>query len=405
MKKELLITVCAATFFAGTAMAEIASGTEGNISWSISDDGELTISGSGDMSAYAKDKINNKDGNGSVAPWYSYKEKDKKITVSEGITSLGDRAFRGMTNATEVSIPTSVTKIGNTVFEGASSLNNVTIPNSVTSMGDWVFKGATSLTDITLSQNVTSIGKEAFQSTALTSINIPESVTSIGVSAFNGTPLTSVDIPNSVTSIGSNAFSGTQLTELIIPDSVTTIGSHIAPGDLSYHGITNLVIGNGITEIPSGAFWNMSNLKTLILGESLVKIGREAFRNDWSLQDLVFPDSLQIIEYGAFMNFHIGNLTATAEQLQMYIDAQGDFRKNAKIICKSGDCEAVLNNSPYAGKVAIEYAAYEQHNPDGSISVYKDGKLIGLKNKRIYTINEAESLSKETGNKFRIRYK
>ena len=149
----------------------------------------------------------------------------------------------------------------------------------------------------------------------------------------------------------------------------------------------------------------MSNLKTLILGESLVKIGREAFRNDWSLQDLVFPDSLQIIEYGAFMNFHIGNLTATAEQLQMYIDAQGDFRKNAKIICKSGDCEAVLNNSPYAGKVAIEYAAYEQHNPDGSISVYKDGKLIGLKNKRIYTINEAESLSKETGNKFRIRYK
>ena len=79
MKKELLITVCAATFFAGTAMAEIASGTEGNISWSISDDGELTISGSGDMSAYAKDKINNKDGNGSVAPWYSYNESVKKI--------------------------------------------------------------------------------------------------------------------------------------------------------------------------------------------------------------------------------------------------------------------------------------------------------------------------------------
>jgi len=43
---------------------------------------------------------------------------------------------------------------------------------------------------------------------------------------------------------------------------------------------------------------------------------------------------------------------------------------------------------------------------DGSYTVYdKDGNFIGYKGKRIYTYTEAQSVVKETGNKFRLRYR
>ena len=45
-------------------------------------------------------------------------------------------------------------------------------------------------------------------------------------------------------------------------------------------------------------------------------------------------------------------------------------------------------------------------NADGSTTIYNaDGSIKGFKGKRIYTVQEAEMLSKETGNTFKIRYK
>lgn len=45
-------------------------------------------------------------------------------------------------------------------------------------------------------------------------------------------------------------------------------------------------------------------------------------------------------------------------------------------------------------------------NADGSYTLYnEDGTIKGFKNKRIYTIEEATLLSKETGNIIKLRYK
>ena len=94
------------------------NGTDGNISWSISDSGVLTISGNGAMK-----KEYSKSGDITNAPWASYASDIKSIVVENGVTTLADRAFRGLTNVTSVSIASSVTKIGNTVFENNTSLN------------------------------------------------------------------------------------------------------------------------------------------------------------------------------------------------------------------------------------------------------------------------------------------
>jgi len=190
---------------------------EDNLTWTLTADGTLTISGTGAMKDYDYD--NNRSpvyGNSSV----------KKVVIEDGVTSIGNSAFDNCRRLTDITIPKSVTSIGNYAFYNCSSLTSITIPDSVTSIGDYAFFYCYQLTSITLSDSVTSIGDSAFSDcNSLTSITIPDSVTSIGEWAFSCCGLTSITIPSSVTSIGRYAFyKCTGLTSITIPDSVTSIG-------------------------------------------------------------------------------------------------------------------------------------------------------------------------------------
>jgi hypothetical protein len=64
---------------------------------------------------------------------------------------------------TIVKIPDGVTSIGDEAFRDCSSLYNITLPDGLTSIGDYAFYNCLSLTNsIILSENVTSIGDFAF---------------------------------------------------------------------------------------------------------------------------------------------------------------------------------------------------------------------------------------------------
>ena len=63
---------------------------EGNLTWTLTADGTMTISGSGAMKDYG-------DGNSPAA---QKKDSVKKVVIEDGITSIGDYAFslvRGLT--------------------------------------------------------------------------------------------------------------------------------------------------------------------------------------------------------------------------------------------------------------------------------------------------------------------
>ena len=235
------------------------SGTCGpNLTWHLTDNGVLTITGKGKMYDYS---IVNK------APWS--KSDIKRIIIGDDVTTIGEDAFRDCSALTSVTIPNSVTTIGKSAFEGCRTLTSVTIPNSVTTIGVYAFSGCSSLTSVTIPNSVTTIGGWAFSGCgSLTSVTIPNSVTTIGGWAFSiCSSLTSVTIPNSVTTIGDNAFMGcSSLTSVTIPNSVTRIGSE------AFSDCTNLQkvnIGNSVKTIGEFAFNKCTNI-TQISSEAVV---------------------------------------------------------------------------------------------------------------------------------------
>ena len=229
------------------------SAIHAEITWTLSDDGTLTISGT-DMPNYHSNNL----------PWHSQLNEIKKVVIENKVTNIGRNAFSACKNLVSVTISNSVTSIGDGAFYDCSSLTSITIPNSVTSIGGNAFYGCSNLTSITIPESVTSIGhiSDCSNITLITvekgnkkfdsrndcnaiiatesnilvvgckNTVIPNSVTTIGKSAFSGcTGLSSVTIPNSVTSIREDAFYGCSgLTSVIIPESVTSIGSNAFSG-------------------------------------------------------------------------------------------------------------------------------------------------------------------------------
>ncbi len=358
------------SFFTVAFAENIDGGTCGeNLTWELDDSGTLTISGTGDMNI------------SMYAPWYANCESINKVKLVEGITSVGNYAFRDCTNLKEIEIPKSVLSIGNYAFYGCKGLTSVSIPDSVTSIGSSAFEGCTGLINVDIPESVTSIGSSAFEGcTGLTSVTIPESVTSIGKYAFercanlntvywnainissypstlhyfsyrnpfenagtNGdgltvifgdgvesipghafidcTDLISVSIPESVTSIGGAAFYGcTGLTIVNIPEGVTNIEYSTFSGCT---GLTDVMISSGVTSIGAGAFSGCTGLTSVNIPESVASIDYSAFRNCTGLTTVTIPDSVTIIGESAF--YGCTGLTSVTIPKSVTIIGEGAF--------------------------------------------------------------------------------
>ncbi len=302
-----------------------ASGTCGdNLTWTL-ENGILTISGTGAMSIWNSE---------SDVPWYRQRESISQIVFPEGLTSIGQYAFRGCKYVASVTIPEGVTSIGGSAFRECSSLVSVTIPEGVTSIGSGAFYNCSSLTSVTIPEGVTSIGSGAFYNcSSLTSVSIPGSVTSIGYEAFRGcSSLTSVSFPGSVTSIGSGAFRDcSKLASVTISSSVTSIGGSAFSGcnqitavyidDLDWwlelsdsdgkalpHGdlylneelVTEITVPAGILGLRPKMFYKMTGLTSVTLPDGLQTIEYQTFRGCRGLASVTIPSSVTSVGESAF---------------------------------------------------------------------------------------------------------
>ena len=339
------------------AAETVDSGTCGdNVTWRLSDDGVLTISGTGEMSGYGVSYTYEDVVVSTYTPWEAYRSSIKSIVIKDGVTSIGGGVFAGCGNLTSVAIPSSVTSIGWCAFLSCSSLKSVHVPSGTTTIDARAFSNCTGLTDVTIPGSVTSINNSAFSKcSSLTSVTIPDGVTSIGDSAFAGcTSLTDVTIPSSVTWIDSAFSDCSSLTDVYyggygmdwlevyghdqIPDSVTvhykedlygrgscgenvewvmtldgtlTISGTGAMQDYNYYNncvpwnsvclqVKSVVIERGVSSIGEYAFSDCSSLTSVTIPSSVTSIGDGAFKHCDALTSVKISDSVTSIGYDAF---------------------------------------------------------------------------------------------------------
>ena len=326
-----------------------------NVTWRLSADGTLTISGQG--------RINDYDNEDNPMPWEICRQYIKSVVIKSGVSGIGDYAFFYCDAMTSVTIPNTVTEIGDAVFCFCDALTSVTIPDSVTAIGNYAFQDCTGLTGVTIPKSVAKIEMAVFQRcTSLTSVTIPGSVTSIGGIAFRGcTSLKNVNIPSSVTTIDGGAFSGcTSLTSVTIPNSVTAIYGNAFSGCTS---LTSLTIPDSVTTIGSGAFKDCSALTEIKLSSALKDIKPETFFNCVKLSSVTIPKRVCYIYQDAFRScdsladVYYGGTAADWAKITME-DGNGDLT-NAALHCAAVPAAPVvkIGNSAASGKPVLTWNA------------------------------------------------
>lgn len=99
--------------------AVIFGGTTGKLTWTLTEDGVLTITGEGPMPDYRD------GGTSETPPWYPHVNRISSLTIGEGVTRIGDYAFMLCSFVTKVVIPESVTSMGDWAFDSCSALITV----------------------------------------------------------------------------------------------------------------------------------------------------------------------------------------------------------------------------------------------------------------------------------------
>ncbi len=316
----------------------IASGACGETAlWILYEDGELTVSGNGDMADFEEGGM----------PWNQYGEIIEKVTVNDGITHISDYAFYGCSNLKDVSIPVGIEHIGSAAFYGCESIENVNYGGKfidwcgiifrtrysnpahyaeklffdgklvegtvnfegIKGIASHIFAGYDAITDIVIDESSTINLASFADCKGLTNVIIPDNV-KIGAYAFDGcSNLEYIHIPASVTVIGEGAFDNT--TAYICSDIETSYAKEYAETNgyefklCQKHSVTGVSIKIDKTELIKGKTYT---LEAVVMPENAINSDVK-----WESDN---PSVAFVDENGVVSAVSIGSATITVTTIE-----------------------------------------------------------------------------------------
>ena len=418
------------TITASAATSVPSSGKCGKNVYYTLKNGVLTISGSGAMYDY-----DNYDNRSPFDLGQGISNGIKSVIIKNGVTTIGERAFRYCGELEKISLPNSLKSIGFESFY-RSSLKTITIPANVSSISTLAFEDCWSLTAINVNSankyysslngilynkkktkliecpisvtnkkvvvpnGVTTIGDSAFFSCYdLKSVKLPNSIRTIETSAFNrASGKFTVNFPKGLKTIGDNAFYMSGISGYVtLPNTVTYLGN----AAFSFTGfLTGITVPDSVTKIGEKLFFE-SSIKTIKLGKA--PITTEHFGGECKIEKIIYTGTKKKLD--SMLSYYtksmtIGNGVTTIADNAFYGSYSLENLKIGDTVTYIGDSafwQCVRLKSVSIGKSVKTIGKYAFFGcdeltsitlPDG-LKTIREGAFLGMKNVKKIVIPES----------------
>lgn len=286
-----------------------AENQEESVQWAYDEATKvLTISGNGPMADYNGIKNDPDVGTeNDLRPWKPYLNQITEVHIAEGVTAIGNSAFRGMKALKKANIPASIKDLGDYIFRHDEVLEEVIWAEG--------FEAAET-TDVDSNQNVYT-GKylptsmfdfccELGKGKELTEW-LPKSFEGVGCAAVRGTQFT-VDFDNwsNLKYIGAYAFSMMPILESFTLTDDIKFG--LRKNSQVPDGTSNALQGSGLKKmivrtekLPYAIVRGCEKLSVIDLGSNPTIIGDSEFAGT-AIEEIDIPKSVTKVDAWAFAN-------------------------------------------------------------------------------------------------------
>ena len=312
----------------------------------------------------------------------------KKVTLKNGVRSIGEDAFRDCSSLEGVIFENTVLeKISDGAFWGCSALSSIALPDSVTEIERNAFF-ETGLRNIQLPEKLTLIGGGAFCNCKnLKQVQLPPQLKELGEGAFfNCENLTQIQLPSQLNKLGTDAFRDfTSLDKIDIPAGLKQIES----ATFCNTGLTSVTLHEGLTKIEDWAFHDCLKLKKIRIPKSVTDIGELALGIRYNMgngEEEVIPGGFTVEGYtGSAAERYVKRMHQSENLYHV-------FFKDVKFVSIGGQTAAVTNISktkisalktraftgkPLTQALTITYGGKKLVNGRDYTLTWKNNKNIG----------------------------
>lgn len=312
----------------------------------------------------------------------------KKVTLKNGVRSIGEDAFRDCSSLESVIFENTVLeKISDGAFWGCSALSSIALPDSVTEIERNAFF-ETGLRNIQLPEKLTLIGGGAFCNCKnLKQVQLPPQLKELGEGAFfNCENLAQIQLPSQLNKLGGDAFRDcTSLDKIDIPAGLKQIES----ATFCNTGLTSVTLHEGLTKIEDWAFHDCLKLKKIRIPKSVTDIGELALGIRYNMGN----GAEEVIPGGFTVEGYTGSAAERyVKRMHQSENLYHVFFKDVKFVSIGGQTAAVTNISktkisalktraftgkPLTQALTITYGGKKLVNGRDYILTWKNNKNIG----------------------------
>ena len=313
----------------------------------------------------------------------------KKVTLKNGVRSIGEDAFRDCSSLESVIFENTVLeKISDGAFWGCSALSSIALPDSVTEIERNAFF-ETGLRNIQLPEKLTLIGGGAFCNCKnLKQVQLPPQLKELGDGAFfNCENLTQIQLPAQLNKLGTDAFRNcTSLDKIDIPAGLKQIES----ATFRNTGLTSVTLHEGLTKIEDWAFHDCLKLKKIRIPKSVTDIGGLALGIRYNMG----TGAEEVIPGGFTVEGYTGSAAERyVKRMHQSENLYHVFFKDVKFVSIGGQTAAVTNISktkisalktraftgkPLTQALTITYGGKKLVNGRDYTLTWKNNKNIGI---------------------------